>query len=117
MADQNLAERTIRHLQNEYLKTGMNDPVQWRLLAREFGVTDDELNAALVEFFAHDSAQVMLRPAPRLSFSTFSYNLTKGRAIALLHVTALSLRINTFNFESLYENRAFHINRDGRPRL
>jgi len=51
MADTTLI-KIVRHLQDEYLlRTGKNDPVEWRPLASKLGVTEEEIRAALYEAF------------------------------------------------------------------
>jgi len=50
MADTTLA-KIVRHLQDEYLKTGANDPVAWKPFAAKLDITEEEIRAAIHEAF------------------------------------------------------------------
>ena len=44
-------EKIVSYLQDEYLKTGANDPVAWKPLAVKLDLTEEEIYAAMHEAF------------------------------------------------------------------
>jgi hypothetical protein len=51
MAHTTQKEKIVSYLQHEYLKTGANDPVAWKLLAAKLDLTEEEIRAAMHESF------------------------------------------------------------------
>ena len=51
MAHTTQKEKIIGYLQDEYLRTGTNDPVAWRPLAAKLDLTEEEIRAVMHESF------------------------------------------------------------------
>ena len=51
MAHTTQKEKIVYYLQDEYLKTGANDPVAWRPIAAKLDLTEEEIYAAMHESF------------------------------------------------------------------
>ena len=65
MSKEFLIERIKRYLQAEYVKTGVNEPVEWRPLAPILGVAEGELSNALDVAFDAAGGQLDLEMAGR----------------------------------------------------
>lgn len=63
MSNELLVMRITQYLQARYIKTGINDPVEWKPLAAKLCVTENELFDALNVALTATRSPVDLKPA------------------------------------------------------
>lgn len=63
MSNQRLLMKITQYLQAKYIKTGINDPVEWKPLAAKLSVTEDQLFDALNIALTGTRSPLDLKPA------------------------------------------------------